>query len=77
MTLTVEQLVDHAMRLPCSSRAELAEQLVESLDFAESDEIQTAWATEAIRRRDEVRSGIVRTIPGEEVLKEARSLLAR
>ena len=74
MSLTVEQITAEALHLPVSSRAELAEKLVESLDVSE-DEIQQAWASEALRRRDEVRSGEVKTIPGDEVLAEVRQML--
>lgn len=77
MSLTIDQLTTEAMHLPASSRAELAERLVESLDFSEEDEIQQAWAAEAIRRRDEVRSGEVKTIPGEVVLAEIREMLGQ
>ena len=63
------------MHLPGSSRADLAERLVESLDFEEDGEIKRAWAAEALRRRDEVRSGKVKTIPGDEVLAEIRQML--
>jgi putative addiction module component (TIGR02574 family) len=65
------------MQLPVSSRAELAEKLVESLDFTEDDTVRTAWAVEAIRRRDDVRSGRVQTIPGEQVMAEIRQMLGR
>jgi putative addiction module component (TIGR02574 family) len=77
MPLTVDQLAVEAMQLPPASRAELAEKLVESLDFAESDEIQKLWVQEAIRRRDEVRSGKVKPIPGEEVLADVRRSVGR
>lgn len=77
MSLTIDQLTTEAMHLSVSSRAELAERLVESLDFSEEDEIQQAWAAEAIRRRDEVRSGEVKTIPGEVVLAEIREMLGQ
>ncbi|OLE97042.1 MAG: acyl-protein synthetase [Cyanobacteria bacterium 13_1_20CM_4_61_6] len=65
------------MRLPAASRALLADKLVESLDSAEIDEIQKLWTTEAIRRRDEVRSGEVNPVPGEEVLAEVRRMVGR
>ena len=65
------------MRLPSTSRAELAEKLVVSLDFPESDERQAVWAAEAIRRRDEVRSGRVQPIPGDEVIAEVRRMVGR
>ncbi len=77
MPLTIDQITTEAMQLSVSSRAELAEKLVESLDFTEDDDIQRAWATEAIRRRDDVRSGRVQTIPGEQVLAEVRQMLGR
>ena len=72
MPLTLEQLAEEAMRLPVTSRALLADKIVESLDFSEPDEIQKSWAAESIRRRDEVRSGQVEPIPGEQVLAEVR-----
>lgn len=63
MTLTIDQLTAEAMRLPMASRAELAEQLVESLDLSADFEIHKVWAVEALRRRDDVRAGLVQTIP--------------
>jgi len=77
MSLTIDQLEQEAMQLPPASRAQLADKLVESLDSAEIDEIQRLWAAEAIRRRDEVRSGRVKPIPGEEVLAEVRRMVGR
>ena len=77
MALTLEQLAEEAMKLPAESRALLADQIVESLDLAEPDEIQRLWMVEALRRRDEVRSGHVKAIPGEEVLAEVRRLVGR
>ena len=72
MTLTLDQLTQQALQLPAASRAHLAEQLVESLAEADADEIRLAWAAEAVRRRDEIRSGSVKAIPGEQVLAEVR-----
>ena len=77
MSLTIDQLAEEAMQLPSASRALLAERLVESLDFTETDEIQKLWAAEAIRRRDEIRSGRLQPIPGEQVLAEVRRLVGR
>ena len=77
MPLTLEQLTEEAMRLPVAARILLADKLVESLDFEELDEIQRLWTAEAIRRRDEVRSGQVEAVPGEEVLDEVRRLVGR
>lgn len=77
MSLTIDQITTEAMHLPISSRAELAEKLVESLDFSEDGDIQQAWASEAIKRRDDVRSGKVKTIPGEDVLAEVRQMIEK
>ncbi|HEY3900327.1 MAG TPA: addiction module protein [Chthoniobacter sp.] len=77
MSLTVEQLAAEAMQLPAASRAELAERLVESLDFAGDDQLQKIWTAEAVRRRDEVRDGKVQPIPGEEVIAEVRRMVGR
>lgn len=77
MSLTLDQLAKEAMQLAPALRAELADRLVGSLDAPASDEIQDAWIQEALRRRDEVRSGQVVAIPGDQVLAEARRLVKR
>lgn len=77
MSLTLEQITSEAMHLSVASRAELAEKLVESLDFSENEDLQKAWASEAIRRREDVRSGRVQTIPGEQVFAEVRRMLGQ
>ncbi len=65
------------MQLPIDSRALLADLIVESLDLGERDEIQRVWAAEAVRRRDELRSGQVKPVPGEQVIAEVRRLVGR
>lgn len=77
MAITVEQLTEAALSLPSEARALLADRLVESLDPLEDEEIQSLWAAEAMRRRDEVRSGLVKTIPGPEALERVRRAVAR
>jgi hypothetical protein len=70
-------LAEEAMQLPVASRARLADKLVESLDFAEPDEIQRLWAVKAVRRRDEIRSGQAKPVPGEQVMVEVRRIVGR
>jgi len=77
MTLTPEQITDAALKLPPDSKASLAERLVESLACDESSNIEKLWSAEAISRRDEIRSGRVKPIPGAEVLDEVRRLVGR
>ena len=64
-----------ALSLPSALRASLAEKLVESLEFDMDGTLQTLWVTEAKQRRDEIRSGLVQPIPGEEALAQVRRLL--
>ena len=75
--MTVEQIVDEALGLPSEARALLADRLVESLDPAEDGYVRQLWLKETLRRRDEVRSGRVQTIPGEEALAQVRRALTR
>jgi len=77
MSTTVEQLAEQAMNLPVEARARLADLLVESLDTDELGRIEQSWITEAKRRRDDVRSGKVKTIPGPEAVRRVRDALKR
>ena len=67
---TVEELITEALSLPSASRVLLVEKLVESLEFDVDETIQTLWIAEAKQRRDEIRTGIVQPIPGEEALSQ-------
>jgi hypothetical protein len=75
MATNWEQLAEQAMALPSELRARLADRLVESLDVAELGAIDNLWVAEAIRRRDQVRSGSVETIDGEDALRKVRDSL--
>jgi hypothetical protein len=72
MSHTVEQIADEALSLPSEARALLADRLVESLDPLEDGYIRQLWAAEARARRDDVRNGLVKTIPGQEALERVR-----
>ena len=77
MNLTVEQIAEEALSLPSEARALLADRLVESLDPAEDGYVHQLWIVEARRRRDDVRSGRVQTIPGDEAMAQVRQEFAR
>jgi putative addiction module component (TIGR02574 family) len=77
MSLTAEQIAEAALSLSNEERARLADRLVESLDPEAGSPIHQLWATEAARRRDEVRSGKVKTIPGDVGLASVRKALGR
>ena len=72
MTMTIDEIANQALALPGEARALLAEKIVESLD---QESIQKIWLTEAKKRRDEVRSGQVESIPGVEVMRNVRNLI--
>lgn len=72
---SIAQLTEELLSLPSASRALLAEKLVESLEFDTDPTIQAAWTTEAKKRRDEIRKGLVEVIPGDEALAQVRRLL--
>ena len=72
MIISVDELATKAMSLSGEARALLAEKLVESLD---QELVQDIWLTEAKRRRDEVRSGQVKPIPGIDAMESVRKLL--
>jgi hypothetical protein len=77
MVTTIEQLAEQAMALSNESRAQLADLLVESVDTQDLGQINQLWVSEAKRRRDEVRSGQVKAIPGQTALQKARDALRR
>ena len=73
--LTIEQLMQEALALSNSDRAQLVEKLVESLEFDIDPSIQDAWTIEAQKRRNEITSGTIEPISGEEALAQVRKLL--
>ena len=75
MALTIEELFEQAMRLSPEARARLAALLLESLDDDPLDSIGGLWLAGAQRRLDDVRSGQVRMIPGDEALQRVRDTL--
>lgn len=72
MITSVDELATKAMSLSGEARALLAEKIVESLD---QESVRAIWLTEVKRRRDEVRSGQVKPIPGVDAMETVRKLL--
>ena len=75
MAIPVEKIAEVALALPSDARALLADRLVESLDPLTDEDVRDQWIAEALRRRDEVRSGEVKTIPADEVIARLRALV--
>ena len=74
MTAALKNIAETVEQLPAKERAYLAERLIASLDEAE---LETAWSGEAIRRRDEIRSGQVKAVPAAEAYRRIERLLAK
>lgn len=75
MAIPAEKLLEEVLSLPDDMRESLALRLLESLDPRNDDSARTAWTTEALRRRDEVRSGKVKTVSAQQVAAELDELL--
>jgi putative addiction module component (TIGR02574 family) len=73
--MNIETIRREALLLSPQERAELAEQLLSSLDTLTEAEVEQLWFQEAVRRADEIDQGRVVRIPADEVEREARSLL--
>ena len=71
MTPQVLEVLEKALTLSTQERGLLIDRLVESLDDEPVEEgVEEAWADEIKRRVDDVRLGRVKTIPGEQALRE-------
>ena len=71
--MSVDELKAEVLRLDPQTRAFLARELLASLDALSEAEIENLWLDEALRRDDEVDSGVTRAYPADEVLDRART----
>jgi putative addiction module component (TIGR02574 family) len=67
--IKTEELFDKAVSLPVEIRAQLIDKLLRSIHPVQK-EIDELWATEAEKRVEEIKSGKVKTIPGDNVFKK-------
>lgn len=74
MITPVEDLAARALQLPPEDRARLVERLMVS--FEPRSVAQAAWLDLARNRREEVKSGKVVMVPGDEALARVRARLA-
>jgi putative addiction module component (TIGR02574 family) len=73
--MTIDELKAEALRLNPEERAELASDLLVSLDDLSESEIEKVWVEEAMRRDAALDSGAARAIPADEVFAAARARL--
>jgi putative addiction module component (TIGR02574 family) len=73
--MEANELLKKALALPDNERAELAGNLIDSLDATIDEDTDAAWQKEIARRFEEVRSGQVKTVLWSEVRRKGRRLL--
>jgi putative addiction module component (TIGR02574 family) len=64
-----KKLIEEALLLPIEERALIADSLLRSLNMPDAT-VDAKWAEVARRRLQELRSGIIKPIPGDEVFSE-------
>ena len=80
MTSRAQELLREALTLPIAERADVAAELLASLDAAEADnpaEVEAAWAAEIERRARRVIAGESAGIPWADVRQRAEAELRR
>ena len=73
--MKAETIRREALSLSVQERAELAEQLLSSLDALSESEIEQLWLLEAARRAAELDRGLMKRVAAEEVRRKAQALL--
>ncbi|MBM4294287.1 MAG: addiction module protein [Deltaproteobacteria bacterium] len=73
--MSLDELIEEAMKLSTVARAKLAHALLASLEDLSEAEIERLWADEALRRDAEIDAGRISLRPRGEVLKDARARL--
>jgi putative addiction module component (TIGR02574 family) len=71
-SISVDDIIDQALRQPEKERARIAEILISSLEKSVDRDIELAWQEEVARRSKEIDSGTVKCIPWEEVRDKVR-----
>ena len=69
MATQTADIVEIAESLPIDMKIELVDRLLDSM-YPRQKEIDELWKVEIERRVEEMRSGKVKTIPGEQVFAE-------
>jgi putative addiction module component (TIGR02574 family) len=70
MSHSASELYEAVLALPPSVRKDIALRLLESVEAVDDDSIEEAWTNELASRVDDIRSGKVTTIPGEQVFAD-------
>ncbi len=77
MRKTAQNVLHEALRLELSDRAELAAELLASLDGEPDEDVEAAWAAEIERRATRARSGEDTGRPWAKVRDAAKAALSK
>ena len=73
MSRNFKDIVAEVLELPLTARAELASELLDSLDDLSEEESDQLWAEEAERRFADYKAGKIEAVPAEEVFARLQS----
>ena len=76
MPNSAKELKEKALGLPPRERAELARDLIASLEPIDDGDVESEWIQEAERRYKEYREGKLKARPAEEALQSARNSIS-
>jgi putative addiction module component (TIGR02574 family) len=74
MTSKAQRILEEGLTLRPEERADVAANLMESLDDSVDEDVEQAWADELKRRIQEVESGAVETVPWSEARRRMLAL---
>jgi len=74
--MTIRKIIEEALSLPMEERALIADSLLRSLNMPNTA-IDAKWTEVAKRRLQELRSGKVKPIPGDDVFEKALKRFAK
>lgn len=70
MSLSASEYYEAGLALPPSVRKDIALRLLESVEVVDDDSIEEAWTNELSTRVDDIVSGRMTAIPGEQVFSD-------
>jgi putative addiction module component (TIGR02574 family) len=73
MSRELKDIVAEVLNLPLASRAEVAGELLDSLEDLSEEENDRLWAAEAERRFADYKAGKTESVPAEEVFARLRT----
>jgi putative addiction module component (TIGR02574 family) len=70
MSMSASEFYEAGLALPPSVRKDVALRLLESIEVADQESVDQAWNEQIGSRVDDILSGNVETIPGDQVFAE-------